>query len=78
MLVLTRKTDQSITLGDPTSAEAAIEVTVIEIRGDQVRLGIQAPGAVAVHRKEIWEQVQGNGTFLENRPAASAPASTAG
>lgn len=58
MLVLTRKLGQSITIGDPTSPEAAIEVKITEIKGDQVHLGIQAPKDVAVHRKEIWELVQ--------------------
>lgn len=74
MLVLTRKTDQSITLGDPTSADEAIEITVVEIRGDSIRLGIKAPSSVTVHRKEIWDQVQ-----QQNRAAAaSQPASTMG
>ena len=58
MLVLTRRLDQSITIGDPRSPEEAIEVTVIEVRGDQVRLGIKAPRSVTVHRKEIYEQIQ--------------------
>ena len=54
MLVLTRKINGVITIGDPQSSDAAIEVTVIEIRGDQVRLGITAPDNVVVDRKEIW------------------------
>ncbi len=74
MLVLTRKTDQVITLGNPLSPEPAIEITVIEVRGDQVRLGITAPQNVAVHRKEIYLQLQQDGKSLENRDAAqSAP-----
>ncbi len=52
MLVLTRKPDQSITIGSD------IEITVLEVRGEQVRLGIRAPRAVAVHRKEVFEQIQ--------------------
>jgi carbon storage regulator len=52
MLVLARKTGQSIILGD------GIEVTVIEVRGEQVRLGITAPRSVPVHRKELLEQVR--------------------
>ena len=91
MLVLTRKTDQSITLGDPASADAAIEITVVEIRGGEVRLGIQAPKSVVVHRKEVWEQVQQENeatsktsadavqrTPFEGVPAARKPGSTAG
>jgi carbon storage regulator len=52
MLVLTRKVHQSIVIGDE-----AIEVVVLEVRGEQVRLGIKAPKNVAVHRKEIYEQI---------------------
>ena len=51
MLVLTRKVHQSIIIGDD------VEVVVLEVRGEQVRLGIRAPKNVAVHRKEIYEQI---------------------
>jgi carbon storage regulator len=51
MLVLTRKINQSIVIGDE------IEVVVLEVRGEQVRLGIKAPKMVSVHRKEIYEQI---------------------
>ncbi len=51
MLVLTRKLQQSIIIGDE------IEVVVLEVRGEQVRLGIRAPKNVTVHRKEIYEQI---------------------
>jgi carbon storage regulator len=59
MLVLTRKVNQSIIIGDD------VEVVVLEVRGEQVRLGIRAPKDVSVHRKEIYEQIQ-----EENRQAA--------
>jgi carbon storage regulator len=52
MLVLTRKVGQSIVIGDE------IEVVVLEVRGEQVRVGIRAPKTVAVHRKEIYDQIQ--------------------
>ncbi len=52
MLVLTRKVHQSIYIGDQ------IEVVVLEVRGEQVRIGIRAPKNVTVHRKEIYEQIQ--------------------
>ncbi len=60
MLVLTRKLHQSIVIGDQ------IEVVVLEVRGEQVRLGIKAPKDVSVHRKEIYEQIQ-----EENKGAAN-------
>ena len=56
MLVLTRKQEQTITIGEPPSLEDAIEVTVLEVRGDQVRIGTIAPRDMPVHRREIWEQ----------------------
>lgn len=52
MLVLTRKLNQSIIIGDE------IEITVLEVRGEQVRIGISAPKNVAVHRKEVYEQIR--------------------
>ena len=51
MLVLTRKVHQSIMIGDQ------IEVVVLEVRGEQVRLGINAPKNVTVHRQEIYAQI---------------------
>lgn len=52
MLVLTRKLNQSIVIGDD------IEIVVLEVRGEQVRIGIKAPKNVAVHRKEVYEQIK--------------------
>ena len=51
MLVLTRKLSQSIMVGE-------IEVTVVEVHGDSIRLGIAAPRGVVVDRKEIWLEKQ--------------------
>jgi carbon storage regulator len=52
MLVLSRKRDEQIVIADN------IVITVIEIRGDKVRLGIQAPAEIPVHRKEVYEAIQ--------------------
>ena len=52
MLVLTRRANQSIVIGQD------VTVTVLEIRGDQVRLGITAPRSVTVHREEVWLQLE--------------------
>lgn len=52
MLVLARKTNESIMIGDN------IEIVVIDIKGDQVKLGIKAPKKVTVHRKEIYEDIR--------------------
>lgn len=52
MLVLSRYKDQSIYIGDD------IVVTIVDVRGDRIRLGIEAPPTVAVHRQEIYEAIQ--------------------
>lgn len=52
MLVLSRQRDETIMIGDN------IEVTVVDIRGDKVRLGITAPKEIAVHRKEVYEAIK--------------------
>lgn len=52
MLVLSRKRDQQVIIGD------GIVITVVEIRGDKVRLGIEAPAEVPVHRKEVYEAIK--------------------
>jgi carbon storage regulator len=52
MLVIARKVGQTVLIGDE------IEITVSAMRGDQVRLAIRAPQSVAIHRKEVVEQVQ--------------------
>ena len=53
MLVLTRKKNESIVIND------VIKVTVVEIRGDKVRLGIEAPREIDVHRQEVYDQIHG-------------------
>ena len=52
MLVLSRKRNESIVINDD------VMITVVEIRGDRVRLGIEAPKEVPVHRREIFEAIQ--------------------
>ncbi|MFW5681657.1 MAG: carbon storage regulator CsrA [Phycisphaeraceae bacterium] len=52
MLVLSRQRDETIMIGD------GVEITIVDIRGDKVRLGINAPRSVAVHRKEVYEAIR--------------------
>ena len=61
MLVLSRRLGESITIGDD------VIVTVLEVRGDVVRLGIEAPRSVRVHRQEVYRELQ-----EANRAAAQA------
>ena len=60
MLVLARQRDQTIMIGDD------IEVTVVDVRGDKVRLGINAPRSVSVHRKEIWKAIRDENEAAKN------------
>lgn len=62
MLVLTRKLGENIRIGD------SVKITVLEVRSGQVKLGIEAPPEVKVHREEIYARIQ-----EENRRAAGGP-----
>jgi carbon storage regulator len=75
MLVLTRKSRQSIMIGDD------IEITVLSNDGAKVRLGIQAPQAVPVHRTEVYEQIKAEhqeGASSEQRYLSRARGGRAG
>ncbi len=61
MLILSRRLNESIVIGDE------VVVTVLEVRGDQVRLGIRAPRHVTVHREEVQREI-----MEQNRQAAAA------
>ena len=60
MLVLSRQRDETIMIGDD------VEITVVDIRGDKVRLGITAPRHIQVHRKEVYDAIK-----RENQQAAN-------
>lgn len=63
MLILSRRKDESLVIDE------RIVVTVVDIKGDQIKLGIQAPRDVKVFRHEVFQAIQD-----ENRAAAAAPA----
>ena len=52
MLVLSRQKDESIMIGDD------VEIVIVDVRGDKVRLGITAPREISVHRREVYEAIQ--------------------
>ena len=52
MLILTRKTGESLLVGDD------VEITVLSVRGSQVKLGVNAPKDTAVHRQEIYQKIK--------------------
>jgi carbon storage regulator len=62
MLVLSRKRYESIVIGD------LVTITVIEIRGDKVRLGIDAPKEVSVHRQEVYQAIKREGKRSKKQP----------
>jgi carbon storage regulator len=67
MLVLSRQRDESIIIGDN------IVITVVDIRGDKVRLGIQAPTEIPVHRQEVYEAIQRDSQTSNNGKPSSIP-----
>jgi carbon storage regulator len=67
MLVLSRKKNESIVINND------ITITIVEIRGDKVRLGIVAPKNVPVHRQEVWEAIHGKEPAPAVIPADPTP-----
>jgi carbon storage regulator len=59
MLVLARRINQSIMIGDD------VEIVIVDIKGDQVKIGVKAPKYVSVHRTEVYQEIQ-----AENKQAA--------
>jgi carbon storage regulator len=68
MLVLSRKKDESIVINND------ITIVVVEIRGDKVRLGVEAPKEVPVHRREVYEAIARGEPLVESGPAAARTA----
>ncbi len=66
MLVLSRKKNESIVINDD------ITIVVVEIRGDKVRLGVEAPKEVPVHRREVHDAIQHGGAATVDAPAKAS------
>jgi carbon storage regulator len=66
MLVLSRKKNESIVINDD------ITIVVVEIRGDKVRLGVEAPKEVPVHRRDVFDAIHRNEVATENKSADKA------
>ena len=67
MLILTRRVGENVVVGDD------IVISVIEVRGDSVRIGIEAPRSLSVHREEVWLELQES-----NSRAAASPEDAVG
>jgi len=64
MLVLTRSTGERLVIGD----EGEVVLTVLDVRGTQVRIGVQAPRHIAVHREEIFQRIRDEEKVEEKEP----------
>lgn len=69
-MVLTRRRGEAIVVGDD------VKIVVLEVNGDQVRLGVDAPRTVPVHREEVYQEIQSanvNASRLPKKPATKSP-----
>jgi len=64
MLVLSRRKEESIMIGDDVC------ITIVDVRGDKVRLGIEAPKKIAVHRQEIYDKIKSEGRDSDGSSSA--------
>jgi carbon storage regulator len=71
MLVLSRKKNESIVINDD------ITIVVVEIRGDKVRLGVEAPKEIPVHRREVFDAIHRGETVAEDKAASKTDAAGA-
>ena len=72
MLVLSRESQESVVVGGADKTERLLKVTVLQVRGSEVRLGFEGPPQIAVHRLEVWERIRAGAHLdrLLQRPAA--------
>lgn len=74
MLILSRKSNESVVVGGPDGLHRLLKVTVLDIRGGRVKLGFEVDSDVPVHRSEIWQRIGG---LAQSREDASALAPSA-
>ena len=72
MLVLTRKSRESVVIGGANGIEQVLKVTVLDIQAGKVRLGFEAPANVPVHRSEVWERLHAANSVNGSNGAASS------
>ena len=75
MLVLSRRSQESVLVGGSDEFHRLLKVTVLEISGGRVRLGFDVDPGVPVHRSEVWERIQAN-VLTENQSPIAAPDAT--
>ena len=67
MLVLSRKNQESVMVGGTSACERLLRVTVVEIRGERVKLGFEADADVPIHRSEVWERIRAENGRADSR-----------
>ncbi len=72
MLVLSRKSRESVVVGGSGALAPSLKVTVLDIKNDRVRLGFEADAGIAIHRWEVWERIRA-GVQREGLGEAPAP-----
>lgn len=70
MLILSRKSDESVVVGGSDSLEQTLKVTVLEIASEHVKLGFEANEDVPIHRSEVWERICAGVPQTARRPRA--------
>ena len=78
MLVLARKSQESVVIGSPGAMQELVRVTVLDVRGGKVKLGFAADEDVAVYREEVWERLRAESqaalpTLVTERPKNRVP-----
>jgi len=74
MLVLTRKNRESVVIGRPDDQEVVMVITILSVEGGRVRLGFEADSTMPIHRREVWDRIQGEhaaalgGTAIDRDP----------
>ncbi|MHB0957168.1 MAG: carbon storage regulator [Pirellulaceae bacterium] len=73
MLVLSRKHGESVVIGENDGIQCMLKVTVLDVRGRNVRLGFEVDASVPVHRLEVWERIQTNGGLDRGKNVPATP-----
>lgn len=74
MLVLTRKSRESVVIGRAGEMQIVLEITVLEIEGGRVRLGFEADNRMPIHRREVWDRICNGNGHTNGSPAGNGQA----
>ena len=74
MLVVTRKNQEAVVVGGSSETDDLLTVTVLDVRGEKVRLGFEAPRHVPIHRSEVWQRIRAADSAFGDSPTVDSPA----